>query len=122
MVGLSETASRRTLLSMSGKTLGVAGLAVLLGAGASGCAQLSPVAAQDPEQDIEILNAAIALEHEGIAARILRPGFVDVSASDGAEDHEVRLSKRPPRAMSHGAMEHRPPSLAALAQDLLVEF
>lgn len=55
---------RRAALSGAGRTLSAAGLAVLFG----GALPVSAAAAADPGQDAQLLNAAIALEHEGIAA------------------------------------------------------
>ncbi len=74
MIELVETASRRALLGIGGKTLSAAGLTVLLGASVSGCAEPTPAAAPAAGQDVEILNAAIALEHEGIAAYTIAAG------------------------------------------------
>jgi rubrerythrin len=71
MINLVQTASRRALLGVGGKTLSVAGLTLLMGASVSGCAKSAPSdeqAAAQSGQDVELLNAAIALEHEGIAA------------------------------------------------------
>ncbi|MGV6801256.1 MAG: ferritin-like domain-containing protein [bacterium] len=61
----TKTASRREIISGAGKTLSAAGVAVML----SGCAG-AVMAGNDEEvsQDVQILNAAIALEYEGIAA------------------------------------------------------
>ena len=77
MMDLVQMASRRAVLGVSRRTLSVAGLTVLLGAGASGCAKSGPSAEQtatQPGQDVELLNAAIALEHEGIAAYTIAAG------------------------------------------------
>lgn len=62
--------SRRSLLKTGG-TLSVASLTLLLGANVSGCAQAQPEA---QGQDVQLLNAAIALEHEGIAAYTIAAG------------------------------------------------
>jgi hypothetical protein len=74
----STTASRRALLLGTGKTLSVAGLAVMLGVSTASLAEAAgkPVAEvkAKPDQDVQILNAAIALEHEGIAAYTLAAG------------------------------------------------
>ncbi len=71
-------ASRRALGQLS-----VAGLTLLMGASVASCAEAQPQG--DGQQDIGILNAAIALEHEGIAAYtiaagsgLLQPAVVDV--------------------------------------------
>jgi hypothetical protein len=56
--------SRRGLILGTGKTLSVAGAAVLLGTTVAALGSKPAFA----KQDVEILNAAIGLEHEGIAA------------------------------------------------------
>lgn len=73
--------SRRSLFKTGG-TLSVASLSLLLGASVAGCADAQP---QEQGQDVQLLNAAIALEHEGIAAYtiaagsgLLQPAVVDV--------------------------------------------
>ena len=79
------TPSRRAMLGMTGKTLTAAGLAVIAG----GCAtSYSGASAQDLSSDVGILNAAIALEHEGIAAYqiaatsgLLQPAVVDIGVT-----------------------------------------
>ncbi len=74
---MSDSASRRTLLLGAGKTLSVAGLAVMLGVSESSLARAAgkPGKAKGkPGQDVQILNSAIALEHEGIAAYTLAAG------------------------------------------------
>lgn len=91
MLDLVHAASRRALLGASGKTLSVAGLTVLLGAGVAGCAKSAPAgdaAPAQPGQDVELLNAAIALEHEGIAAYtiagasgLLQPAVAQIGAT-----------------------------------------
>lgn len=74
--------TRRGLLGAGGKTLSLAGLSVLIGASAAGEAA---GAEANPGQDVQLLNAAIALEHEGIAAYtiaassgLLQPAVVDI--------------------------------------------
>jgi hypothetical protein len=59
-------ASRRAILGGAGKTLSLAGVAMVLSGGATSAFAGNKTEAA--EQDIGILNAAIALEHEGIAA------------------------------------------------------
>ncbi len=77
---MTDSASRRNLLIGAGKTLSVAGLAVMLGMSEAGIAEAAgkPAKAKaakgNPQQDVQILNAAIALEHEGIAAYTLAAG------------------------------------------------
>ncbi|MFT3727808.1 MAG: ferritin-like domain-containing protein [Terricaulis sp.] len=78
---LQHTASRRSLLAGGGKTLSLAGLTVLIGGSAADLAN----AAANPGQDVQLLNAAIALEHEGIAAYtiaagsgLLQPAVIDI--------------------------------------------
>ena len=65
--------SRRNVLVGAGKTLTIAGLGAFIGACASEVAR-SEAQAQPTGQDVEILNAAIALEHEGIAAYTIAAG------------------------------------------------
>lgn len=68
---LHHTTSRRHLLGSGARTLTGAGLVALIGAGA-GSAALRIDA--DPEQDVALLNAAIRLENEGIAAYTIAAG------------------------------------------------
>ncbi len=78
--------SRRAIIGGAGKTLSLAGVAMLLNGGvtAAYAGKKSDVAAQD----LNILNAAIALEHEGIAAYqiaatsgLLAPAIVDIGVT-----------------------------------------
>ena len=77
--------SRRALIGGAGKTLSAAGLAMIVG----GCSNAAtPASAGATSQDVEILNAAIALEHEGIAAYqiaatsgLLQPAVVEIGVS-----------------------------------------
>lgn len=57
--------SRRAVLGIAGKTLSLAGVAMVVG-GCTGA--VSKATAEETSSDANILNAAIALEHEGIAA------------------------------------------------------
>ncbi len=74
--------SRRAMLGTAGRTLSVAGIAMVIG----GCTGTSSKAsAEDVSSDVQILNAAIALEHEGIAAYqiaatsgLLQPAVLDI--------------------------------------------
>ena len=67
---LLRAVPRRALLNDSGKVLSLAGLTALVGAGVAG-----PAFGQAaPGQDVQLLNAAIALEHEGIAAYTIAAG------------------------------------------------
>ncbi len=67
---LLRAVPRRALLNDGGRVLSVAGLTALVGAGVAG-----PAFAQAaPGQDVQLLNAAIALEHEGIAAYTIAAG------------------------------------------------
>lgn len=75
--------SRRAFLGTTGKTLSATALAMVVGGNIQ-----SATAAADDSQDIEILNAAIALEHEGIAAYqiaatsgLLDPAVVDIGVT-----------------------------------------
>lgn len=80
-----KSISRRAALSAMGNKLSVAGVAIM----ASGSLAPSLTAnAQEMSQDIQILNAAIALEHEGIAAYqiaatsgLLQPAVVDIGVT-----------------------------------------
>ena len=79
--------TRRAVISDAGKTLTAAGIGVVL----TGCATSAYSAAGNTDvtsQDIEILNAAIALEHEGIAAYqiaatsgLLQPAVLDIGVT-----------------------------------------
>jgi rubrerythrin len=61
-------ATRRRLLSGAGKaTLSVAAIGLLAGC-SSGMAQDHPMAASDPSSDVKILNTALGLEYQAIAA------------------------------------------------------
>lgn len=66
--------SRRAVLGGTGKTLTVAGLSAFIGVSASQFAISDAHAKKPSSQDIGILNAAIALEHEGIAAYTIAAG------------------------------------------------
>lgn len=75
--------SRRALIG--GATLSAAGVAMVI----SGCATAAVTASsEEVSQDVQILNAAIALEHEGIAAYqiaatsgLLDPAVVDIGVT-----------------------------------------
>lgn len=67
---IANSTSRRGLLTGGGKRLTLAGLSVLIGSSAAGMATAQPNAGQD----VQLLNAAIALEHEGIAAYTIAAG------------------------------------------------
>ena len=74
--------SRRAMLGTAGRTLSLAGVAMVVG----GCSVAAPTAtADDMSSDAQILNAAIGLEHEGIAAYqiaatsgLLDPAVLDI--------------------------------------------
>ncbi len=74
--------SRRAMLGTAGRTLSLAGVAMVVG----GCSVAAPTAtADDMSSDAQILNAAIGLEHEGIAAYqiaatsgLLAPAVLDI--------------------------------------------
>ncbi|TNE41280.1 MAG: ferritin-like domain-containing protein [Alphaproteobacteria bacterium] len=77
--------SRRALLGATGRTLSVSALAMVTGSGIAG---ISSAHAADPSQDVDILNAAIALEYEGIAAYqiaatsgLLQPAVVEIGVT-----------------------------------------
>ena len=59
-----QTLDRRAALTLGATTLSAAGMLAVLGA----ATPRSAFAAAAPSQDVALLNAAIALEHEGIAA------------------------------------------------------
>ncbi len=74
--------TRRDLLRYTGTTLSVAAIGLVTGHG------IKAAHAADASQDIAILNAAIALEHEGIAAYqiaatsgLLQPAIVDIGVT-----------------------------------------
>jgi len=86
--------SRRALLGGASRTLSAAGVAMLIG-GCSNAAVSSSAA--NTGQDVEILNAAIALEHEGIAAYqiaatsgLLQPAVVDIGVTFQGHHKEHR--------------------------------
>ena len=74
--------SRRAMLGNAGRTLSLAGIAMVVGS----CSSATPSAsADDVSGDVQILNAAIGLEHEGIAAYqiaatsgLLDPAVLDI--------------------------------------------
>ena len=77
--------TRRAVLSGAGKTLTAAGAAIIAGGCVTGAYSAT---AKETSQDVEILNAAIALEHEGIAAYqiaatsgLLQPAVVDIGVT-----------------------------------------
>lgn len=74
--------SRRSIIGGAGKTLSVAAVAMVVG-GWSNAA--TTIGAGDTSQDVSLLNAAIALEHEGISAYqiaatsgLLQPAIVEI--------------------------------------------
>ena len=77
--------SRRSIIGGAGKTLSVAAVAMIVG----GCSNAATSKGSgNAEQDISLLNAAIALEHEGIAAYqiaatsgLLRPAVVEIGVT-----------------------------------------
>ncbi|MCC3305219.1 ferritin-like domain-containing protein [Sneathiella sp. HT1-7] len=76
--------SRRAFLGKTGKTLSATALAMVVG----GNIRSATATTTDASQDIKILNAAIALEHEGIAAYqiaatsgLLDPAVVDIGVT-----------------------------------------
>jgi rubrerythrin len=89
----TKTLSRRNLLVTSGQTLSAAGLMTLVGSSAAYGLRVS----DNPEQDVQLLNAAIALEHEGIAAYtiaagsgLLSPEIVDIGVRFRGHHREHR--------------------------------
>jgi len=75
--------NRRSLLRAGGMTLSAAGFTALFGTAGAAYAAGSAVS-----QDVQLLNAAIALEHEGIAAYtiaagsgLLQPAVVDIGVT-----------------------------------------
>jgi len=73
-----RAASRRSLIVGAGQALTGVTAAALLGGGAAmgamGAMAQGSAMATEPAQDVQILNAAIALEHEGIAAYQIAAG------------------------------------------------
>ncbi len=77
--------SRRSIIGGAGKTLSVAAVAMIVG----GCSNAAtPIGSADTGQDISLLNAAIALEHEGIAAYqiaatsgLLEPAVIEIGVT-----------------------------------------
>lgn len=77
--------SRRAMLGTAGRTLSLAGVAMVVG----GCTGVtSQATADETDSDVQILNAAIALEHEGIAAYqiaatsgLLDPAVVEIGVT-----------------------------------------
>lgn len=67
-MNLAFTSSRRRLLGSAKATLSLAGLSLVVGALPGTALAGSKSSKKAAAQDIDILNAAIALEHEGIAA------------------------------------------------------
>lgn len=78
--------SRRSLLIGSATTLSVAGLGAILGSAA--LPRAARAATGNAAQDIQLLNAALGLEHEGIAAyqlgaesKLLKPEVLKVAVT-----------------------------------------
>lgn len=77
--------SRRSIIGGAGKTLSVAAVAMIVG----GCSKAaSSKGSGNTGQDVSLLNAAIALEHEGIAAYqiaatsgLLQPAVVEIGVT-----------------------------------------
>src|SRR5689334_10520205 len=67
MSSRTDAIDRRAALTASARTLSIAGVMAVFGSAVPAAAR---AAAQTgaPGQDVQLLNAAIALEHEGIAA------------------------------------------------------
>ncbi len=83
---LDKSATRRAIISGAGKTLSLAGVAIALGGGVTSA--YAAKKSDDVAQDVAILNAAIALEHEGIAAYqigatsgLLQPAVLDLGVT-----------------------------------------
>ena len=78
--------SRRKLLIGSATTLSAAGLAAVLGSAA--LTRAARAATGNAAQDVQLLNAALALEHEGIAAyqlgaqsKLLQPEVLKIAVT-----------------------------------------
>ncbi|MFC4272653.1 ferritin-like domain-containing protein [Sneathiella chungangensis] len=74
--------SRRHLLTGAGRTLSLAAVSLIVGS------KMKTASAADVSQDVKILNAAISLEHEGIAAYqiaatsgLLQPAVVEIGVA-----------------------------------------
>jgi rubrerythrin len=81
MTSKAEFLDRRAALSAGARTLSVAGILAVFGSSIPS----DGLAAAAPGQDVQLLNAAIALEHEGIAAYqigaesgLLTPGVLKI--------------------------------------------
>ncbi len=92
-----EGASRRGLLVGAGKTLSLTALGLVAGGALIDTAEAKKAKKADPAQDIAVLNAAIALEHEGIAAYslaagsgLLTPGVLQVGVTFQSHHKEHR--------------------------------
>ena len=80
---LPSATTRRAVIKTASRTLSLAGVAMLINGGVT--AAYASAASETAEQDLGILNAAIALEHEGIAAYqiaansgLLKPAIVEL--------------------------------------------
>jgi rubrerythrin len=112
--------SRRGVILGTGKTLSVAGAAVLLG---TGVAALTARPA-NAKQDVEILNAAIALEHEGIAAYqiaaesgLLQPDVVQAGVTFQGH-HKLHRDELVKAVKTLGGTPAEPKKLEEYAADL----
>jgi rubrerythrin len=110
--------SRRDFLGVTGKTLSATALAMVVGG------TVKTATAADETQDIEILNAAIALEHEGIAAYqiaatsgLLDPAVVEIGVTfQGHHKGHRDVLVKAVEALGGTAVAEK--SLEAYAQDL----
>jgi rubrerythrin len=118
--GILSVPSRRGLIIGSGRTLTAASIAVLAGTG------LTVVGARpaNAKQDAEILNAAIALEHEGIAAYqiaaesgLLQPEVVQVGVTFQGH-HKLHRDELIKAVTALGATPAEPKKLEEYAADL----
>jgi|TARA_R100000455_G_C6268931_1_gene124499 hypothetical protein len=112
--------SRREILGVTGKTLSAAAISLVLGS------KIKTASAADASQDIGILNAAIALEHEGIAAYqiaatsgLLQPAVVDIGVTFQGH-HKGHRDILVSAVETLGGTPVEEKSLGAYAQDLNV--
>ena len=114
------TSTRRMLLKRGGQALSLAGLGALVGASRIDFAR----AAENPAQDVQLLNAAIDLEHEGIAAyaiavesELLQPEVAQI-ASLFRGHHERHRDELASAVSALGGRAHEPRSLEEYASGL----
>jgi hypothetical protein len=68
MSSRTDAIDRRAALTASARTLSIAGVMAVFGSAVPAAVRAAAQPGGAPGQDVQLLNAAIALEHEGIAA------------------------------------------------------